>query len=112
MWLFRGYLAPGGLAALAVVGAVLQPLPVEAKNNAAAIAGGLILGAAVGAAISESHRHPPAVIVPDYVPVYSGGRYAAFYPKPGYVCYQAQQACYRQSNGHYAVNVTWEVFGR
>jgi len=86
----------------------------SAKDDTAAVIGGLIVGAAVGAAVSKKHKHPKTVYVPTYVPVPAGGYGPAwadsFSPRQGVTCYPYQRACYK-GNGAFAPNVTWNVFG-
>jgi hypothetical protein len=85
-------------------------VPARSKSDAAAIVGGLIAGAAVGAAVSSVARYPDRVYyapAPPPPPAWA----TAFSPKPGIVCYPAQRACYKES-GAYAPNWTWRIYAR
>jgi hypothetical protein len=89
------------------------PSPVEAGKGAA-IAGGIIAGAAVGAAISSSVNQPKTVYVPVPVaapapPPNAWGQ--VFSPIPHINCYPAQRACYN-ANGAYNGNWTYKIYAR
>jgi hypothetical protein len=103
----KSNLAP--LVALAIVPALVFPAstPAQAKDGAGvALVGGLIAGAAIGAAISNSKKHPKTIYVqaPPPPPVAQ-----PFSPKSGVTCYPAQQACYNL-NGAYNANWTWKIY--
>lgn len=86
-------------------------VPAEAGKGAA-IAGGIIVGAAVGAAISSSVNQPKTVYVP--VPVAAPPPQAwgqVFSPIPHINCYPAQRACYN-ANGAYNGNWTYKIYAR
>jgi hypothetical protein len=108
-----GCLTGVALAAMAAAGTLAAPPAAHAKNGVNAAIAGALIGAAVGAAVSESQRQPRQIIVDDndYAPVYRGGRYASYSPKPGVICYPVQQACYK-ANGTFAANASWQEFGR
>src|SRR5262245_26102324 len=90
-----------------------SPCPAEAGKGAS-IAGGIIAGAAVGAAISSSVNQPKTVYVPVPVaapapPPNAWGQ--VFSPNPHINCYPAQRACYN-ANGAYNGNWTYKVYAR
>ena len=102
------------LPALAVAIAVtLSGAPAEAKkhndnknaNVGAAIIGGLVAGAVIGAAVSDTKTHPKQIYVAPPPPP----RAQPFSPKSGITCYPAQQACYRY-DGAYNSNWTWKIY--
>jgi hypothetical protein len=98
--------------ALAIAPALMASEPVHAANNTGAVIGGLIAGAAIGAAVSSANRHPPPVYVPRPPPPPPPGPNPwanAFYPQPGYTCYPVQQACYKR-NGAYAPVLTARIW--
>ncbi|HEY8277285.1 MAG TPA: hypothetical protein VIG52_09870 [Methyloceanibacter sp.] len=85
--------------------------PAEAGKGAA-IAGGIIAGAAIGAAVSSSVNQPRTVYVP--VPVAAPQPQAwgqVFSPIPHINCYPAQRACYN-ANGAYNGNWTYKIYAR
>ncbi len=77
-----------------------------ARNDAGAVAAGLIIGAAVGAAVSSDIKHKNKIYVSGPPPSKKG-----FSPKAGVWCYPAQRACYNK-NGAYAPNWTYKVYAR
>jgi hypothetical protein len=84
--------------------------PAEAGNKGAAIAGGIIAGAAIGAAISSSINQPRTVYVP--LPAAPPPQWQQVYsPIPHMKCYPAQRACYN-ANGAYNANWTYKVYAR
>jgi hypothetical protein len=86
--------------------------PAAAGNKGAAIAGGIIAGAAIGAAVSSSINQPKTVYVP--VPVAAPPppqRQQVFSPIPHMNCYPAQRACYN-ANGAYNANWTYKIYAR
>ena len=102
------------LAALA--SALLVSTHAEAPaGHKGAVIGGLVVGAAVGAALSKKHRHNTKIYVPGYAPYPPGGYVPAwqqtFSPKPGVICYPAQRACY-DGGGAYNPKWTWKTFSR
>src|SRR4029079_7522661 len=75
--------------------------PAVAGNKGAAIAGGIIAGAAIGAAVSSSINQPKTVYVPVPVavpPPPPPQWQQVFSPIPHMNCYPAQRACYN-ANG-------------
>ena len=95
------------LAAALALAAVPLGLPTEAgaRNDAGAVAAGIIIGAAVGAAVSSDIKHKNRIYVPGPPPP------QGFSPKPGVWCYPAQRACYN-ANGAYAPNWTYKIYAR
>jgi hypothetical protein len=86
---------------------ISAPKPAEAKNNSAAVVGGIIAGAAVGAMVSNAVAQPRTVYVSAPPPPQPWA--GAFSPRPGVNCYPAQRACY-YANGAYNANWTWKVY--
>jgi hypothetical protein len=107
MTTFRLKLAAAAACALAA-GQLALPGEAEARNDAGAVAAGLIIGAAVGAAVSSNIKHKNKVYVPGPPPPPSN---TGFSPKPGVWCYPAQRACYN-ADGAYAPNWTYKVYAR
>ncbi|MGH6864669.1 MAG: hypothetical protein ACREDO_00440, partial [Methyloceanibacter sp.] len=87
----------------------LATAPVSARDKTAAVVGGIIAGAAIGAAVSSSIDHPRKVYVPGPPPPDPWGR--AFSPKPGIFCYPARRACYN-ARGIYSANWTYTIYAR
>lgn len=88
----------------------LMYMPTEAPaGHTGAVVGGLVVGAAIGAALSKKHKHVEKIYVPGYgpPPVWT----QTFSPKPGVLCYPAQRACY-DAGGAYNPKWTWNTFGR
>src|SRR4029078_6393640 len=78
--------------------------PAVAGNKGAAIAGGIIAGAAIGAAVSSSINQPKTVYVPVPVAAPPPPQWQqVFSPIPHMNCYPAQRACYN-ANGAYHAN--------
>jgi len=84
--------------------------PAVAKNNtAAAIVGGIIAGAAVGAAISNADRHPNKIYVQPPPPPPPDPK--PFKVAPNVTCYPLQRYCYNAS-GSYNATWSWKLYGR
>ncbi|MGH6736656.1 MAG: hypothetical protein ACRECX_11345 [Methyloceanibacter sp.] len=83
--------------------------PAHAKSNTAAVVGGIIAGAAVGAVVSSEINHSKKVYVREKPKPSSWDQ--SFSPKPGVMCYPAHRACYN-SNGAYSANWTYKVYAR
>lgn len=96
------------VAALAIVAAGAAT-EAAAKNNTGAVIGGIIAGAAIGAAVPSEMKHPNTVYVPAPPPKPPSPQ--TFTPKPGVVCYPAQRACY-SDRGAYSANWTWKVYAK
>jgi hypothetical protein len=96
-------------AAMVAAAAWSGPTPADAKSNTGAIIGGLIVGAAVGAAVSSEINHSKKVYVAQ--PPAPQPWSKVFSPKPGVLCYPAQQACYN-SAGAFSGYWTLQVYGR
>src|SRR4029078_2838854 len=78
--------------------------PAAAGNKGAAIAGGIISGAAMGAAVFSSINQPKTVYVPVPVAAPPPPQWQqVFSPIPHMNCYPAQRACYN-ANGAYHAN--------
>ena len=109
-----------GLAVVAIATAMIAngSHQAVAKNNnsavGAAIVGG-IAGVAIGAALSDQHKHKTKVYYNGYAPPYGAGGYdpyfnRAFSPGGDVVCYPAQAMCYN-NNGSVARNWTRRIYG-
>jgi hypothetical protein len=86
--------------------------PAVAGNKGAAIAGGIIAGAAIGAAVSSSINQPKTVYVPVPVAAPPPPQWQqVFSPIPHMNCYPAQRACYN-ANGAYNANWTYKIYAR
>lgn len=95
--------------ATAIVGSLsLAGPPAHAKDGVGvAIVGGLIAGAAIGAAIADNKKHNTNIYVEPRRPPPP----QPFSPKAGIVCYPAQHACYH-NDGSYAAKWTRRVYAR
>ena len=82
--------------------------PIEAKDGVGiAIAGGLIAGAAIGAAIASKKKHSEVIYVK---PAPKPKPPKPFSPAAGIVCYPKQHACYK-NGGAYSGHWTHRIYG-
>ncbi|MCP4386465.1 MAG: hypothetical protein GY798_34495 [Hyphomicrobiales bacterium] len=98
------------VAALAIIPllSVSSPSPGHAKDGVGvAIIGGLIAGAAIGAAVAASKKHPQKVYVKPPPPP----KAKPFSPHGGVKCYPKQHACYNK-NGSYNGKWTWKIYAK
>ena len=94
-------------SALAGVMAIALVAPADAGrrgDKAAALVGGVLLGAIVASAASRSHRHENQY---DRAPDYRRG--APFSPQAGIICYPRELACY-DSAGDFSLGWTRRTF--
>ncbi len=99
---------PLAASALALFAAASTPAAAK-HGDGAAIVGGLIAGAAIGAAVSSEINHPKKVYVYQPPPPSPWGQ--VYSPTPGIRCYPAQRACYK-ADGNYSANWTYKIYAR
>jgi hypothetical protein len=85
------------LAALAAAALMAFASPAAANNDVAAAVAAGIVGVAIGASLSDHHKHK------------NHKHNGQFSPKPGVTCYDRQRACYK-NDGSFASNMTWEFY--
>lgn len=101
-------IAVAAVLALAPLLTVSSPSPTYAKDGVGvAIIGGLIAGAAIGAAVADNNKHPQKVYVKPPPPP----KAKPFSPHNGVRCYPKQHACYNH-NGSYNANWTWKIYAK
>jgi hypothetical protein len=99
----RSLIALASLAAAALAG---PALPHGHHRTGDMIAAGVV-GAAIGAALSENTRHDPVIYESGHRHDHGAGRVS---PAPGVECYDASQACYYDTGG-YSGKWTGRVYG-
>lgn len=106
---------PTGCAALVAALPLLAGGAEAGSKGTAAFIGGAVVGGAIVGALSASQKHPKVIYAPGYEPYPPGGFDPAWggamSPKPGILCYPAQQACYNAGGG-FSKNWTWRVYAR
>jgi hypothetical protein len=86
--------------------------PAQAGNKGAAIAGGIIASAAIGAAVSSSINQPKTVYVPVPLAAAPPPQWQQVFSPILYMnCYPAQRAYYN-ANGAYNANWTYKIYAR
>lgn len=86
-----------GIALLASAALLGLAAPAAANNDVAAALAAGVVGVAIGASLSDHHKH------------HGHKQGGSFSPKPGVTCYDRQAACYHD-DGSFASNMTWDIY--